>query len=455
MLLRILIILISTVYFIVTPSDISTKVIVFTTILIWLLGTWYFVRTNNLIKYYVSLFFALAPLLQVILPSVLILNKEFNSSFSNIELATSGLITVIYYFIFVLFINRGIGFFTGKYKYQRTKSIGLNFGPAKYYFYLTVFFFILSFLIRISYPISLAEFHTEIRYIGESQLSFAVGQLKWITYLASASASIFYNLKKTKSSLMLLIFIHALYITYNLFLGNRGDVFSFVMIFGAAYLIVSNKRIKNVLNFKKVFLLLISVILLWQITTFYRNSNIETDSVSSPVYVSFLRRLGNFEILPYIINNNFQNPEPLSLVKQILSPIPSTFNPFYSVLPDAFNGVPSLGYAAALFTGNEGHGRAVPLVAEMIWRFGLLYGIFPLMVFGFIIGRIFKIISIKSPWSLWFLIITLIPQIIFGEDFSAMFWPLIIRLFIILRLLEFVAKKHLFQTLKVRFINDI
>ena len=422
-------------------SEFTVTILIFLTVIIYILFAEFFLKTNNKLKYFLSLFFLVSLLITIILPSVILtLNNEFTSTFSQLEVATSALITIIYNIIFLLFLNIGLSFKKSKYKILAKNNLFYWVGPKNYYWFLGIFFFILFALIRLIYPIAPTEFHNELRFEGQNKLGFAVSQIRWVIYIYCTCFSLSYLIKKTKIRLMVLILIYAISIAYCLFLGNRGDVFSILTILFALNIIRSNNKVHTVKSVLKYIPIIFLVYMIWQITTYYRNidSFNQTDS-------NIFMRLGNFEILNYILFGNFEKPELLSFIKSILSPIPSTLNPFNSVLPDPFISYRKLGNAAAGFTGNDGAGRAVPLVAEMIWRFGLFFGLIVTSLFGFVLGKIFKNLFIKTPWSLLIVVGVVIPQFIFGEDFTELFWPLLFRLFLIFTGIELLVKNSKFK----------
>lgn len=422
-------------------AEFAVKSIVFLCVIIYILSAEYFLKTSNKLKYYLSLFLLIYPLISIVLPSFfLTLNDEFNSKYSQYEVAISALITLLYYLVFVLFFNRGLSSKKIKYKIWEGYNLFNFVGPSKYYWSLGIFFFLLFILIRLIYPISPSEFHNELRFEGQNQLSFAVSQIRWVIYIYCSCFSLSYIIEKTKFRLLVLILIYCITVSYCLFLGNRGDVFSILAILFTLYIIHSNNKIHTAKSLIKYLPTIVLIYILWLITTYFRNIDLShaTDS-------NIFMRLGNFEILNYILSGYFEKPELLSFIKSLLTPIPSSLNPFNSILPDPFISYRKLGNAAAGFTGNRGTGRAVPLVAEMIWRFGLLFGLIVCSLIGFTLGKIFKNLFVKASWSFLIVVGVVIPQIIFGEDFTELFWPLIIRLFLIFKGIEFLAKKHIYK----------
>lgn len=383
-------------------------------------------KTKDSSKYFLSLLLLINPFLLVVLPSIYFIFQYNQPKLQLDDFMLYGLISLIYHLFYV-------------------KAILISFNPSfkknikpkiKYIKIFGLFFVLLFTLIRLLNPISIHEFHNELRFEGDisSKSNFAVSQLKWIMYLASGFLTYVYFNSKKKLDLLMLILTSIGFSIYCLYLQNRGDIFAILVIILSGYLITRNRKIK--LNFSKIFALIALITIVWSYSTNIRNADLKIDSNSN-----MFKRLSTFVILDDIFfNPNFIKIQNLSIVKEILNPIPSKLNPFIEILPDPFKNFRSIGNAAAYFLGNYGSGTAVPLAAEMIWRFGPFLGLLVCIIFGKLVGTIYNYINNKSSFLFLLMIISMSPQLIFNEDFF-LFWPLLIRLSIIIIILNKILKK--------------
>lgn len=309
------------------------------------------------------------------------------------------------------------------YKEKHSKDL-LSIAPLILVYFLLI-------LVRLVNPITISEMHTELRVSGAGKIPFIVIQLRVLMPLVTLA--LYYALLQKGRQLTGLLFVLP-YLLYSFYLGNRGDIFYMSL----SVFIISMFEGKRL---KKKYVLLLGVCVMTGLAVLSSERSLDSESLFSQGF----NRLATLGIAGKIFDGTFPPPNRYGLIANLVSGVPSSVFNAYGVIGQAFDFSPSLGYAAAYFSGYEGTGIAVPICYEFVWWFNPTLAPIFIFIFGLIIASFMRLVgSVSATWAL-ILSLTFLHGFIGMEDMTTQFWPFFSRYVILVS-----ASTLIFRALWVR-----